>query len=97
MSDLFKDVKKILEERENDYGEAEEIFSEVAKLWSQILGICLEPPDVVLCMIALKFCREQINPKKDNVVDMIGYLKLYSDLVNHDSFEATPPPAGKKV
>jgi hypothetical protein len=97
MSDLFKEVEKVLKDREFYYGDAGESFHKVAELWSSILGVELEAPDVMMCMIALKLCREINNPKKDNVIDMIGYLKLYSDEVDHDSFEATPPPVGKKV
>jgi len=96
MSDLFKDVDKVLKERGEDYGDAEVSFKIVASLWSRILGIDLCSADVVMCMAALKFCREQVNPKYDNIIDMIGYLKLYSSMVQYQP-EATPPPAGKQV
>jgi|688.fasta_scaffold381753_3 hypothetical protein len=96
MSDLFKDVKAVLKKRESDYGKAEESFKTVAELWSRIIGFRICGADVAMCMAALKFCREQEKPKKDNVVDMIGYLQLYYDIM-HSKPEATPPPAGEKV
>ena len=94
MSDLLNDVEKVLKERNEDYGEARTTFVAVASLWSSILGFEIKASDVAMCLAALKFCREQVNPKKDNVVDLIGYLSLYYDLIDH---KATPPPAGNKV
>lgn len=95
MSDLFKDVKAVLKQREKDYGGLYPII-ETARMWSAIVGKQILPEKVLLCMVCLKLVREKNNPKYDNVIDMVGYLKLYSDMM-HSEPEATPTPAGDKV
>lgn len=66
----------IYNEREREYGSATDNFTDIAKLWSVILGIEVTPKAVLLCMNQLKIAREIQNPKRDNIVDAIGYLGL---------------------
>lgn len=96
MNDLFKDVEAVLKQRGEDYGHFQDNFYDVARMWSTVADTVIMADKVLLCMVCLKLAREKNNPKYDNVIDMVGYLKLYSDMM-HSEPEATPTPAGEKV
>ncbi len=61
-------------DRNVQYGDAEEDFRLIGKVWSGILGIDVSPVQVGLCMAGLKLVREAWRAKRDNRVDAIGYL-----------------------
>lgn len=81
-------MKSILEEaqeittnnRQSDYGHPSEDFDATAKIWNVIIkrrhkiNIELTAEDVALMMIGLKLSRECNKHKRDNRVDMIGYV-----------------------
>jgi hypothetical protein len=60
--------------RQHDYGHPLDNFAHTAALWSPILGIVVTPEQVALCMVQLKVSRECHRPKRDNLVDMAGYV-----------------------
>jgi len=64
-------------DRQSAYGHPYDNFLDTAKLWSPILGIEVTPQQVALCMVQLKIARELNLPKRDNLVDAIGYLLTY--------------------
>lgn len=62
--------------RQADYGHPAEDFARTGRMWGAILGIPDVPPALVgLCMAALKISREVNLPKRDNLVDIAGYVK----------------------
>lgn len=75
--------KNILEEadwitkgnRQDSYGSPSQNFSDIAALWSVILGVQVTPRQVGQCMILLKVSRDKQSPKKDNLVDIAGYAR----------------------
>ena len=72
-------------QRQQQYGNPEDSFSEIAALWNWWLGPRLNAPlteqDVAMMMTAMKLAREKNGAgKTDNVVDACGYLGLYEDL-----------------
>ena len=64
-------------DRQAAYGHPRDNFQETADLWSVVLGVTVTPEQVALCMVQLKLARELHNPKRDNIVDAIGYLLAY--------------------
>jgi hypothetical protein len=64
-------------DRGPQYGHPTKNFEQTASLWNAYLGEPREitPADVAIMMILLKLSRESNRPKRDNVVDVIGYAK----------------------
>lgn len=66
--------------RREDYGTPERNFSTIATMWNSYLaarpGGAAEPidnGDVALMMCLLKIARQANRPKRDNIVDLVGY------------------------
>lgn len=68
-------------DRQKAYGHPYDNFLDTARLWSVVLGIDVTPQQVALCMVQVKIARELNVPKRDNLVDAVGYLLTY-DAVN---------------
>jgi len=49
-------------------------FARIAALWSPIFGVEVTPRQVALAMIQVKVAREIHCPKRDNLVDICGYV-----------------------
>jgi hypothetical protein len=67
-------------QRQEDYGDKRQNFSQTAMIWSGILahkllpGLALTPEDVALCMMGLKISRLAKTPDhKDSILDIAGY------------------------
>lgn len=68
-------------DREQDYGSATKNFSNIAAMWSVILGKEITIEQVVQCMIALKQCRLINQPDhKDSWVDICGYAGVWEKI-----------------
>ena len=64
-------------DRNSDYGDALDNFTETAALWSPILGVQVTAEQVALCMAQVKIARLIHNtPHDDSWVDGVGYLAL---------------------
>ena len=60
--------------RQASYGHPATDFERTGRIWGAILGIPDVPSHLVaLCMAGLKISREVNKPKRDNIVDLIGY------------------------
>lgn len=70
-------VNLVTGDRQKAYGHPSKNFEDTARLWSVVLGIDVTPQQVALCMVQLKLAREIYGPKRDNLVDAIGYLLGY--------------------
>ena len=86
---MSKKVKKILEERQNEYGDAFENFLAIGRIWGALLFIeDIEPTQVALMMDALKTVRCFNNPQhKDSWHDKLGYIHHGKNIAlgNYDS------------
>lgn len=79
--------KTILEEarevtdgaRQSDYGDAEESFDRICSIL-KAFDILIDPYDIPIILIAIKLVRESYSHKRDNLVDICGYARLYSIL-----------------
>lgn len=77
-------INKILEERQDEYGDALENFETIGKIWGALLKIdSIEPYKVALMMDALKTVR--LFKNKDHIdswLDKEGYLRHGKDIVS---------------
>jgi hypothetical protein len=77
-------IKKILDERTAEYGDANNAFTVIGCIWGALLNRdAIKPHQVALMMDALKTVRVFNNPAhEDSWNDKIGYVKLALDIVN---------------
>lgn len=62
-------------DRQKEYGHPIEDFTRTGRMWGAILGIPDIPPENVARMMrCLKISRQVHKPKRDNLVDEIGYV-----------------------
>lgn len=82
---MSKYENDILHERESQWGDPYTMHSKIAKIWSGIFGIDIEPWQVALAMVGMKAARASHNPTDlDSVVDMKGYLEIFELLVEKE-------------
>ena len=87
--------------RDEEYGEPEDSFDLIARLWEPyIRAACvspsadveIRPQDVAILMALLKIARAAVNDKPDNFVDLAGYAACAGEAAQ----SAYPmPPIGK--
>lgn len=70
-------------DRQKAYGHPSKNFEDIARLWSVILGVEVTPAQVGMCMIQVKLAREIFVPKRDNLVDAVGYILAYDASKNN--------------
>lgn len=67
-------------DRQELYGHPSDDFNRTAALINAWLGDRLNVPltaeDVIVCMVMVKLSRQRNMPKRDNIVDAAGYLRL---------------------
>lgn len=81
---VLKDAGElVLGERNLDYGDPTENFTDIARMWSAYKGIPFEAHDVAAMMVLTKVARLKTTPSKmDNWVDIAGYAAV--------GFESSP-------
>ena len=77
-------LEKILEERQDHYGDAEQAFTAIGRIWGALLKIDdIQAHEVALHMDALKSVRLFNNPgHEDSFNDKYGYLHHYKEIVD---------------
>ena len=77
-------------DRNDQNGDPLENHQRIARIWSVLLGIEVEPYQVALCMAGLKLARLAYNPLEDSFVDGAAYLAIAGEIVNRkESDEAS--------
>ena len=88
MESVLDEAKRIRSgERNVDYGDAVENFRRITTIANEITGLSLRPSDVCRVMLAVKLARERHRPKRDNRVDICGYVDIL-DLLEQAEAEA---------
>ena len=67
-------------DRASDYGDANESFARISKLWSAYVGVTINSWDVAQMMILLKVSRAKTSRKRDTLVDIVGYAECAGKL-----------------
>jgi hypothetical protein len=79
--------------RNEQNGDPLENHTRIAKIWSVVLGIEVEPYQVALCMAGLKLARLAHNPLDDSFIDGAAYLAIAGEIVGkgdaHEKFRCT--------
>jgi len=83
---LREAIQVITHDRQDQYGNAEDCFADIAALWSVELDMPISTRQVARMMVLLKCARDKANPKHDNVVDIAGYAGLMVELSNDGIF-----------
>ena len=79
-------LRTINGERQDQYGNPEGTFKQIAVLWEAYLGTKVTQPMVADMMCLLKIARERGGKgKKDNMVDLIGYAALGARMRGYDA------------
>lgn len=79
--DLLEKAMQVTTERAVQHGRPENVFEQIANLWSAYLGLDLGAVDVSMMMVLFKVARAQSNPQnEDNWVDMAGYAACGAEL-----------------
>jgi hypothetical protein len=87
---IFTEAEELVNgPRAEAYGDYEENLTNIADMWGALLGVTVSARQVALCMAALKLAREGHAPKRDNLVDACGYLRL-AEKLQDDKEEMCP-------
>lgn len=75
----------ITSKRAGEYGDAHEVHTRIAIIWSALLGCQISAWQVALMMAALKLARVARSPgHSDSWVDAAAYAALGAELANAD-------------
>lgn len=75
----------VCKERNDQYGEPEDCFRDIANLWAAYKGVDFDPFDVAMMMSLLKVARAKANPQHtDNYIDLCGYGSIAGELANKE-------------
>ena len=72
-------VVERLDQDHNDYGEFSESMGRAKLIYMGMTGRDIPITDMYAVLIALKLSRESFNHKRDNLVDVCGYIQGLDD------------------
>ena len=74
---ILLEAEQVVHGARNDaYGDCVDDYTDVAALWSVVLGFPITPHQAALCMCAVKLRREAHKHGRDNLVDLCGYAHI---------------------
>ncbi len=74
---ILSEAERIVNgERQADYSDPVENFKHIADIASSISKENLSPTTCAIVMIAVKLARENYKHKRDNLVDLAGYVEI---------------------
>jgi hypothetical protein len=78
---LLAQAASVVCDRRRTYGQPRDLFEQIAKRWSFVLGVEVTPAQTVLCMIEVKLARLSRDPKHlDSIVDVAGYAAILREV-----------------
>jgi len=82
LEDAYEIVVARKDENHNDYGEFTESMARAKIIFLGMTGVDLPIQHMYSALIALKLSREGFNHRKDNLVDICGYIQGLDDFYN---------------
>ena len=83
---MNNDIDALIHRKGKDYGEPDVFMRQLADVWSTMLGVTLEPNQVVAMMVAFKTIRACNNPSHaDSFVDICGYGRIGCNLSKNNN------------
>lgn len=80
-SKLLEHAAEVVNRRRREYGEPTDLFSDIAKRWSLVLGVEVTPAKAVLCLLDVKMARLARDPRHlDSQVDVAGYAAVLREV-----------------
>jgi hypothetical protein len=74
---ILSEAERIVNgERQADYSDPVENFKHIASIASAIMGKSVTAEECCIVMIAVKLARENYKHKRDNLVDLAGYVEI---------------------
>ena len=77
---LQQAINLTMGDRNEQNGDPKENHQRIARIWSVVLGIEVEPYQVALCMAGLKLARLAYNPLDDSFIDGAAYLAIAGEI-----------------
>ena len=82
---ILSEAERIVNgERQADYSDPVENFKHIAAIASAISKKGLSPTDCAIVMIAVKLARENYKHKRDNLVDLAGYVEILNRIKENE-------------
>lgn len=83
---LLKAAEIVTKDRNKQYGEPEDNFSDIARMWSVYTGVGLNATDVAMMMCLFKIVRvcQSGYMSSDSFVDICGYAACGAECAGHD-------------
>ena len=79
--ELLEHAAGVVSRRRQEYGEPTDLFGDIAKRWSLVLGVEVTPAKAVLCLLDVKMARLARDPKHlDSQVDVAGYAAVLREV-----------------
>jgi len=82
LEDAYDIVVERKDDEHNDYGEFSESMARAKLIFLGMTGIDLPIQHMYAALVALKLSREGFNHKRDNLVDVCGYIQGLDDFYN---------------
>ena len=78
---LLQHAADVVTRRRRECGEPTDLFSDIAKRWSLVLGVEVTPAKAVLCLLDVKMARLARDPRHlDSQVDVAGYAAVLREV-----------------
>jgi Domain of unknown function (DUF6378) len=79
---LLEQAASVVRDRRRTHGQPRELFEQIARRWSLVLGLEVTPAQAVLCMLEVKAARLSRDPRHlDSIVDVAGYAAILCEML----------------
>jgi hypothetical protein len=97
--DILKEAQSLITgDRKGTYGDAYEDFTRAAAIVGMVRpNVNITADDIPYIMIAIKLSRQAFYPKRDNLVDLVGYASLAQYVEERSKCDENNSPIGSEA
>jgi hypothetical protein len=78
---LLEHAAGLVTRRRGTYGQPRDLFEQVARRWSLVLGVEVTPSQAIVCLVDLKMARLAHDPRHlDSITDIAGYAGCLAEV-----------------